>query len=451
MSDHTPDNPRLQALLAQASDQSLSAEQRVELAAVLSGDPRLIERYVSYLSVDALLQTDDAQRRLASQGAAADHRVADRAPHAAHAQTSPSGAARTWSSRLSDAWRGLDRRAAAWCAVAATLLVLAVPTVWRLRSPAATVVPGGLAADAPLAAPAPVALGSDWWTLDEGAAAIAFRSGARVVVEGPAQLRVRTGNSCELRYGALAAYVPAEARGFAVEVAGARVVDLGTAFRVTAVNDGAAAVHVTEGSVRLQPAHGESLLLPAGRGARWTASQPPRAVALTDLVPAASPSVIVANLHPRELGFQPFEPDDRAFVFLERAETTLPHDLALDVERTGEHGVFHGPQGLLAEGSTVRSFLVHFCPSGRQSLLSGSITFAEPILGIVCQTDRLNATNSILGDPVGLRCEHHERGMESRPDRNSDVVVLSEDRRTITFRFRTMSIDQMRVLTAVER
>ncbi len=102
----------------------------------------------------------------------------------------------------------------------------------------------------------------------------------------------------------------------------------------------------------------------------------------------------------------------------------------------------------LPAGSVVDCYLVHFAPEGlERQQLSGTIRFPGKILGVITSSDRLNATNHMLGAEWTLQCFHGQRGVESTPDINADVVTLSPDGHTLSVIFRTEdAIDQLRVL-----
>ncbi|HBO44020.1 MAG TPA: hypothetical protein DD670_08820 [Planctomycetaceae bacterium] len=85
--------------------------------------------------------------------------------------------------------------------------------------------------------------------IDEGLVEIQFADGARTVLEGPATFVIRGRNAGSLTRGRLAAVVPPEARGFAVETPSARVVDLGTEFGVWVDDRGRVEAHVFGGQI----------------------------------------------------------------------------------------------------------------------------------------------------------------------------------------------------------
>ena len=89
--------------------------------------------------------------------------------------------------------------------------------------------------------------------LRSGLAQIVFYSGARVVIEGPAEFQIVSPTESSFRSGKLIAEVPPQARGFRVSTPQMSVIDLGTAFGLE-VKEQRTELHVFKGSVELQPA-----------------------------------------------------------------------------------------------------------------------------------------------------------------------------------------------------
>ena len=87
--------------------------------------------------------------------------------------------------------------------------------------------------------------------LASGMVAIEFASGARVLLEGPAEFEIRSGMEAFCRLGSLRADVPPPARGFTIGTPRARVVDTGTTFGLAVGDDGEAAVKVIQGEIEL--------------------------------------------------------------------------------------------------------------------------------------------------------------------------------------------------------
>jgi hypothetical protein len=89
------------------------------------------------------------------------------------------------------------------------------------------------------------------FTLTSGWAQIEFFSGARVVLEGPAEFELLSRNEAACRYGRLRAFVPPQAEGFAIRTDAMRLVDRGTEFGLRLDRGGDTEIHVFQGKVEL--------------------------------------------------------------------------------------------------------------------------------------------------------------------------------------------------------
>jgi ferric-dicitrate binding protein FerR (iron transport regulator) len=88
--------------------------------------------------------------------------------------------------------------------------------------------------------------------LADGFAEVTFDSGAKVVLEGPASLDVKSAWAAILNSGNLKASVPSQAVGFSISNPNVEVVDLGTEFTMSANANGSADVLVLKGQVEAQ-------------------------------------------------------------------------------------------------------------------------------------------------------------------------------------------------------
>lgn len=135
-------------------------------------------------------------------------------------------------------WRALHTPSAAGV-VSATQAVAVLKedadAVWKETSPTPrrSLVPGTL-------------------TLVSGMAAIEFTSGARVLLEGPAELELISGMEAFCRGGKLRAHVPPPAQGFTIVTPSSRIVDRGTVFGLSVRKDGSTLVKVMQGVVELR-------------------------------------------------------------------------------------------------------------------------------------------------------------------------------------------------------
>ena len=129
---------------------------------------------------------------------------------------------------------------------------------------------------------APVRVGSalepGWLRLESGLAQVVFYSGARVVIEGPAELQLVSPSEAVCPTGRLLAEVPQPARGFRLKTDQLNVVDLGTAFGIDATR-GRTEVHVFKGKVELLPGRAAKQSLGEGQAAVAQGSAPLRLMA----------------------------------------------------------------------------------------------------------------------------------------------------------------------------
>lgn len=168
----------------------------------------------------------------------------------------------------------------AWLAAAACLLLGGVASAWIWSRAPREVMTDGVAVLGPTVnavwtdgverTPGTV-LPPGWLRLKEGLAQVEFVSGARVILEGPAEFRLVAPLEGFCQSGRLTAEVPAQAIGFRVASPKVSVVDLGTEFGMQVYADGGADVHVFRGKVELQRAS-EVLALASGDSARVTAA-----------------------------------------------------------------------------------------------------------------------------------------------------------------------------------
>lgn len=94
-------------------------------------------------------------------------------------------------------------------------------------------------------------LASQWLRLKAGAVQIEFYDGARVILEGPASLKLVSSGMAQLEYGKLTAHVPEPAHGFKIETPDVTVTDLGTEFGLDREPNRPVKVQVFEGKVEV--------------------------------------------------------------------------------------------------------------------------------------------------------------------------------------------------------
>lgn len=96
--------------------------------------------------------------------------------------------------------------------------------------------------------------------LQSGVVEIEFFQGARLCVEGPAEIQLISAGEAFCRYGRFSAHVPSQARGFRIGTPKGDIVDLGTDFGLD-LNEASPELHVFKGEVELhQPQTGMRML-----------------------------------------------------------------------------------------------------------------------------------------------------------------------------------------------
>ena len=135
--------------------------------------------------------------------------------------------------------------------------------------------------------------------IDRGLAELQFRSGARILLEGPARLELVSDNAARLHRGRLTGIVAGPIKGFEVLSPGGRVIDLGTQFGVSVGDTGQTDVYCFDGHVQAVTAtsSGRPLDLHARDAFRFDAAGQP----LTGLLGQLSPEQFVRHIVPQPL------------------------------------------------------------------------------------------------------------------------------------------------------
>ncbi len=101
-----------------------------------------------------------------------------------------------------------------------------------------------------------------------GALQLDFKRGARLVVEGPADLQLISDNEAFLHSGRVTAHVPNEAHGFKITAPAVSVTDLGTEFGLRAAANAPSELHVFTGVVEMQQLSTRARRMTQGHAAR---------------------------------------------------------------------------------------------------------------------------------------------------------------------------------------
>jgi hypothetical protein len=294
------------------------------------------------------------------------------------------------------------------------------------------------------------------YEITAGQVTIDFYSGASATIEAPAQFALNSPMRAHLEHGRMSVHVPKQARGFTVAAPGVAVVDLGTRFHMTVDRSGGSQVRVDEGSVEV---HTEGASSPTVLANRQSARLVPGRLVEVHIQPETIASaagirttgaVQLALTVPESLALNAFEADGRITLLPERGEVTLPRDMVATITEPGRYTRFDRA-AVLPAGRRVKSYLLHFDPVQRGTPsnlpnVAGSITFDRPIVGVIAETQQINAADALFGrGEVQYATDYNGFGLE---DDQGDVLSLSEDRRTLHVRMSAHGVDQVRVLVA---
>lgn len=303
--------------------------------------------------------------------------------------------------------------------------------------------------------------------LIEGLVEIRFKTGARVIVEAPAEMKLIDERTAYLTSGTLTAYVPEPVTGFVVETPSVRVTDLGTQFGLLAYEGGSTDVHMLSGSVRalFRGSEGDDLSplrhlhrndamsfdAAAGKVSRLDLDRERFALSWDDVLyrPRVSGAIKFQRSVPSSLKTDAVQSDRSIHLFLEATDVTLTRDVTVDITEPGHYQGYPGLSVAVRAGLKVDSYLIHWDPASSDKLTqiaSGSVTFRRPIVGLIITDGWLSTTDSLFGIAATEYATYMVgRGMETE----DDSVALSQDRLTLQLGLRApTAFDETRILVA---
>ncbi|MDX1565236.1 MAG: FecR domain-containing protein [Phycisphaeraceae bacterium] len=300
----------------------------------------------------------------------------------------------------------------------------------------------------------------------EGVVQFRMSSGAEVILEAPAEFRLTENNRMRLLRGRLSASVPERANGFTVDAPTVQVVDLSTAFGVEVDEAQETDVHVFEGEVETTALVDSKKLKPQRirkrqakrfgrrrnspiREASGEADRFLRSLPLTHGVAHIRGPVRFQKNPPPAVVPGARENNRHVLLFPERRGVVVDESVIVSFTDPGRYRHLRKHAHPLESGVRVRSYLLHVDPIGDRKTGSalrrtGSITFREPVLGVIAATDLLEQTHDAFGHPRTRYGVHQSGGLDDK-----DVIRLSRNRRTVRFNLKTRPhIDQIRILVA---
>lgn len=136
-----------------------------------------------------------------------------------------------------------------------------------------------------------------------------------------------------------------------------------------------------------------------------------------------------------------------ARVFAERTNWTLAADLNVNETRPGLYDAESDLlPGVIASGTQINSYYLWADPEGAAARrYEGSVTFDQPILGVILSRELLNVTD-FLGAPGTAYGDNNARGLELGA--NADRFSLSISGNVLRFNFNTSTAtDDIRIIT----
>lgn len=312
-------------------------------------------------------------------------------------------------------------------------------------------------------------------TIERGVLRLDFARGAKLAVEGPAQIEVVDEMRVVLQSGVITATIPESAIGFVVDTDTARVVDLGTAFGVSVGDDGTTDVCVFEGEVSVRrkgSTTGEPALVREGEAVR--ASESSSTVDSADYEVAAFENAWPVNSGVLQTtgsirfvspgpDFHPgnYEDNEHIVVFPECHAVIPDEAFRVDMVDPGEYAKSrYRDKPTLQPGRRLTSYLLQLdaYPEGenpnRRRSVRGQITFAKPIAGVITVDRLLRESEAVFGIPD---VEYPTaRTIEPRPEGDQrpgfDTLILAADQRTLFVELKENPghLDQVRVLVESE-
>ena len=255
------------------------------------------------------------------------------------------------------------------------------------------------------------------YTLTSGIAEIVFDSGAKTIIQSPAQFAITGTNKCILNSGTLSAIIPKNkpnAKGFTVNTPDVEAVDIGTEFCLF-VNRNNTELHVVDGQVdaTLQSHNPDgnltntvSILQGLAKGfdrknnqiIQLKYSEKKFHTRWSDVLSTThqiKDDIQYVKHAPKDVKESKFENSQFISLILESTGTVLDFDLPVDIDAPCKFpdnfyrkNKIKALGGFVPQGTRITSYLLHLDPNSNNESsstvnLNGSITFNAPIVGII--------------------------------------------------------------------
>ncbi len=299
----------------------------------------------------------------------------------------------------------------------------------------------------------------EWIELRSGTAIIEFENGVRCATSGASLLKVDDAQNCIFDIGTATFEVPESAVGFTVQTHGGSFVDFGTTFGVQVVADGSSEVHVLQGVVEaradgLGQADEQVLRLTSCGAARLDTTKGALSAVTFEpkkfSKPLAFSSGVVQFSESVHFWWQPLDhlipeglsSEKTVWLCRERSSVVLEQNFNLDQPDTAS----------LPAGTRLDSYLLHFSPGNQDQgdkVVTGSITFASRVAGVLLSPEALNETDVLFCHPqTSLEINEESQTRRGSDEPKDQVSVRTGDDHTVDFRLTAVggSLDQVRIL-----
>ncbi len=294
---------RLRLLIMRSLENSLTPEEIREFQEMIASDPEARQYYIDYMMVhggilqissDIAMETNISDRSTYQQALSALAEDEKNAPAIELPKEEPERILIQKVVRPKTVHKvNKLSLATAIVSVAALFLMIAYVQLMPPRAfPVATLIDSSQAEWADSLNPTMV--GSQLFNYREpmrllkGVVKIQFDYGAEVILEGPAEIVLKSPEQMLMNYGKLYTHAPQQAAGFTVDTPGSKVIDIGTEFGIKVDIDGNTDVHMYKGKASLVPGpqgeKKESQELVAGHAKAVTPSGQVRTIALAKQV-----------------------------------------------------------------------------------------------------------------------------------------------------------------------
>jgi uncharacterized repeat protein (TIGR01451 family) len=168
-------------------------------------------------------------------------------------------------------------------------------------------------------------------------------------------------------------------------------------------------------------------------------------------ISGSSGQVIKLATPPVSVALNKLENATSTYAFDEKQNVTLTSAIPVDAVNPGTYTSFPAGSAKVAVGTVVDSHLIHSDIPSRSFTAhrSGTVTFANDIVGVVGSTSKLAGSDSLGATGTTYAGSTQWRGLEGGENgwASGDKFTISADHRSLTFDINTYVMDEIRVIT----